>query len=91
MVATGILAEDDRVELLDGDLLQVSPQSEEHAFVIRCLMAALGEAYGGPSVRVRMPLALPERDAGLSIPEPDLAVVPPPAPWCDRPPARPSS
>ena len=71
MVDAGILGEDDRVELLEGTIVEVSPQGERHARVIqrlnRILVQRLGEQF---VVRPQLPLTL-----GDSEPEPDLAVV----------------
>jgi Uma2 family endonuclease len=72
MVEFGAFA-DERVELLYGMLVTMSPQGSEHAFsiqeLIRPLVLALGERA---RVRIQLPLALSEE----SEPEPDVAVVP---------------
>lgn len=74
MIEAGILGEDDRVELLEGVLVEVSPEGPAHATVIarlaRHLFVALAER---PDLMVRVgnPLTLRPR----SEPEPDLAVV----------------
>ncbi len=39
MIEAGILAEEDRVELIEGMIVSVSPQSRKHAFVIQRLVA----------------------------------------------------
>jgi Uma2 family endonuclease len=72
MVEEGILAEDESVELLDGELLVTPPQGPSHAAVVSELGERLRNAYG-PSchVRTQCPLA----GASDSLPEPDLAVV----------------
>jgi Uma2 family endonuclease len=74
MVEAGILGEDDRVELLDGVLTQVSPKSVDHGTVVARLLRWLiasdpDERY---EVRAEHPLAVPDR---RSLPEPDVAVV----------------
>jgi len=72
MVEVGLLDEDDRYELIDGELLAVSPQGEGHARVIEVLTRLLVLAYTpmGWTVRVQMPTGgIPD-----AIPEPDLAV-----------------
>ncbi|MEJ7825759.1 MAG: Uma2 family endonuclease [Solirubrobacteraceae bacterium] len=75
MVQAGILGESDRVELLKGQLSEVSPQGSEHAAILQWLstqlIRAIDPAVAG--VRVQLPLRLPP----LSEPEPDIAVVPP--------------
>jgi Uma2 family endonuclease len=72
MIEAGILAEDEHVELLEGVIVAMSPQSEPHAYCIqwlnRLLIERLPKEY---TVRPQMPLALGKRNE----PEPDLAVV----------------
>jgi Uma2 family endonuclease len=71
LVEAGVLCEDDHVELLEGVIVEVSPQSERHAQVIQRLTALLVRVAGDRfAVRPQLPLTL--RD---SEPEPDLAVV----------------
>jgi hypothetical protein len=74
MVAVGILAEDEPVELLHGALTAVSPQSEAHAAVLQRLQRWLAPLVvaGRHDLRVRVPLAVPDP---TSLPEPDIAVV----------------
>jgi hypothetical protein len=68
----GVLGEDDRVELLEGQLVDMSPIDPRHAAVIdelnRLLVAAVGERG---RVRVQNPIVL---DSG-SEPQPDLVVA----------------
>lgn len=74
MIAAGILGEDDRVELLQGALVDMSPKSAEHTAVLTILTRWLAPlvVLGAHDVRIEQPLAVP--DPG-SLPEPDLAVV----------------
>lgn len=73
LVEQGVLGPDDRVELLEGVIVTVSPQSPRHAAVVRFLEEALRAAIGGEAeIRSQMPL----RAGSLSMPEPDVAVVP---------------
>ena len=73
MGETGILAPDERVELLDGEIVRVTPQGRRHARAIRAAEEALRAVFRqGYDVQVQLPLAL---DA-LSEPEPDVSVVP---------------
>ena len=71
MIETGILDADEHVELLEGEIVQVSPQEPPHARATsrlnRWFARALGEEY---VVRPQLPLTLPDSE-----PEPDLAVV----------------
>jgi Uma2 family endonuclease len=72
MIDAGILGEDDHVELLEGMLVQDSPQGPPHANVIVALTKALVLAAGNEfTVRPQVPLTLGD----FSEPEPDLAVV----------------
>jgi len=74
MVAAGVLAEDEPLELLEGRLVVVSPQGPSHAYVTgqvaRVLRGAI-EAKGVGYVREEKPLAL----GADSLPEPDVAAV----------------
>ncbi len=72
MVSSGVFHPEDKLELIDGEIYDVSPQSSRHATAIRLVEEALRRAYGsGYDVRVQLPAAL---DAS-SEPEPDIAVV----------------
>ena len=73
MVAAGIFYPDVRVELIDGYIVDMSPQSSVHAVTVQLVEEALRLAFPkGYSVRTQMPLALDD----MSEPEPDVAVVP---------------
>lgn len=69
IVETGAL-DDQRVELLDGLLVDLSPHSPPHALVVQRLTALLGLAEG-LGLRVQLPLEVAED----SVLEPDLALV----------------
>jgi Uma2 family endonuclease len=65
--------EDERVELLEGMLVTMTPQDAAHAYTVQRLAELLILALQGrAAVRVQSPLALTED----SEPEPDIAVVP---------------
>jgi Uma2 family endonuclease len=65
--------EDERVELLEGMLVTMTPQDAAHAYTVQRLAELLAVAlHGRAAVRVQSPLAL----ADDSEPEPDIAVVP---------------
>jgi Uma2 family endonuclease len=71
MIATGVLAENDRVELLEGWIVDKMPQNPAHAGTISIVLAKLqAKLPKGWIVRVQSPLTLEESE-----PEPDLAVV----------------
>ena len=71
MGEAGILSEDDRVELLDGHLISMSPIGPSHAHCANRLTELFGER-NGPSIRlsVQNPVHLDD----VSEPEPDLAL-----------------
>jgi Uma2 family endonuclease len=72
MAATGILAQDDRVELIDGEIVEMSPIGDPHAAAVdnlaHLLISRLGERA---LVRVQGPVRVPPR----SMPQPDLTVL----------------
>jgi Uma2 family endonuclease len=72
LVERGAFA-DERIELLYGQLVEMSPQNPAHAQVIRQLTKMLQRALGERAdVQAQLPIAL--RDD--SEPEPDVALVP---------------
>ena len=72
MAAIGLLDPDEPYELLDGELVHVSPQNPTHAAVISELNCALTFAYGPTFlVGVQVPIG----GIADSIPEPDLTVT----------------
>jgi Uma2 family endonuclease len=72
MAESNILAPDERVELIEGEILQMPPQGPSHSTGIRTVQETLRTVFGhGFDVRPQLPLSL-----GLaSDPEPDIAVV----------------
>lgn len=73
MVEAGIVGPEDRLELVEGEILTLSPQNSPHFTGIQLVTEALREAFRPLAVVVRTqgPLALLED----SEPEPDVAVV----------------
>ena len=72
MAEAGVLPPDARVELIDGELIDMSPQGSRHYTVIQHLSATLKASIpDGVHVRAQGPLDLGERN----LPEPDVAVV----------------
>src|SRR3954453_11490344 len=71
MIASGILTEDDRVELLDGMLVEKITKNPPHT-VATDLTRRILEAMIPPGwcVRIQEPVTLAESE-----PEPDLAIV----------------
>jgi Uma2 family endonuclease len=73
LVQHGVLHEDDRVELMEGVIVEMTPQNRLHAYAISELnnwLVPLARSFE-LRVRVQSPLSLSED----SEPEPDLAVV----------------
>lgn len=72
LASTGIFDPEEKLELLDGEIYQMTPQSSLHATAIMLVEDILRDIYRrGYNVRVQLPLAIDT----LSLPEPDLAVV----------------
>jgi Uma2 family endonuclease len=72
MISEGIFAEDDRVELVDGEVVIMTPISHPHAVVVSKLGFILGDMLGRAAyVWAQQPLWLEER----SRPQPDIAVL----------------
>lgn len=70
----GVLTEDDRVELIEGEILAMTPIGSRHAACVDRLTALLVRAVSpGAIVRVQNPIRLGDR----SEPEPDLCVLRP--------------
>lgn len=71
LVSAGVFG-DERIELLEGVLVEMSPQDPAHAEIVHRLARLIGQYIGSEwQLRVQAPLALGEASA----PEPDLAVV----------------
>jgi Uma2 family endonuclease len=71
MIETGILTDNDKVELLDGRIIQMSPQRPPHAATVqRCDRYLQNRLRNRADIRVQLPITLI-----TSEPEPDLAVV----------------
>ncbi len=74
MVQTGILSEDDRVELIGGEIFRMTPIGNRHASCVKRLNHLLLRALGDKAVMsVQDPIALSD----TSEPEPDLALLAP--------------
>jgi len=72
LVEAGVLSEDDRVELLEGVVVAMTPHNPPHAAGVARAYEAVRVAIGRRAhVRSQLSLVL-----GRSVPEPDLAVVP---------------
>ena len=74
MAAAGILGEDDRVELLEGEIVRMSPIGKGHAACVKRLNRWFGERLAG---RVLVSVQDPIRLGDRSEPEPDIALLRP--------------
>src|SRR5215469_8872450 len=80
----GILGEDERVELLEGQLVDMSPIGPRHALAVDALTELLVLAASGrAAVRVQNPIVLDD----ASEPQPDVALLR--KPWDGHPHAHP--
>jgi Uma2 family endonuclease len=69
----GILASDARVELIEGEIIDMAPIGTRHAGTVEQLARVLHRAAGAYWVRTQQPIALGEH----SEPVPDIALVVP--------------
>ena len=74
MVDAGILSEEDRVELIEGEIVEMSPMGTRHASCLNRLNAFFSTRVGGAAiVWVQSPIDL----LGRSEPEPELTLLRP--------------
>jgi Uma2 family endonuclease len=74
MAEVGILAPDARVELIDGEIIDMAPPGSSHAGTVDYLLKVLARAVGdSANVRVQNPVRL----SRYSEPQPDLALLRP--------------
>jgi len=74
MGEVGILTEEDKVELLNGEIIHMSPVNSKHGGHVKRTNALLGKLLGELAViGVRDPIVIPD----LSEPEPDVSVLKP--------------
>jgi Uma2 family endonuclease len=72
MAEAGLLDESDRVELIEGELIDMAPIGSKHAFLVDRLAELLSSGpQAGYMVRVQNPVVLGERNE----PQPDIALV----------------
>lgn len=74
MGLAGVLKEDDRVELIEGEVVQMSPIGKRHAATVKRLNRLLGQSLGDRAVvSIQDPISLGEH----SEPQPDVALLKP--------------
>lgn len=75
MIAAGILDEDDHVELLGGEIVEMTAQGPPHSFTTAELVWMMHSRLGEDAViHAHSPVRIDHR----SVPEPDVAVLRPP-------------
>jgi Uma2 family endonuclease len=75
MAETGILSEDARVELIDGEVVKMSPIGSRHIFCVNRVTKLFHDGVGESAiVSVQNPVRLND----YSEPQPDLALLKPP-------------
>jgi Uma2 family endonuclease len=77
MVDAGILGEDDKVELLDGVLVEMSPQGSHHVAAVSRLTMRLVPVAAAAGL-VLTPQGPLDVLSPISLPEPDIAIAPDP-------------
>ncbi len=70
-IAAGVLTEEDRVELLRGDLIEVMPVGEDHSSTLEGLGEYFSNLRGQYRLRSENPVTLPDN----SEPEPDFVIA----------------
>jgi Uma2 family endonuclease len=72
MLEAGILSEDEPLELIDGELIIMSPQGPRHRMLVVAIHQLLERTYGpGHHVQDHSPILASHN----SMPEPDVAVI----------------
>lgn len=72
MIAAGILSKEDKVELINGEMIEMSPIGSNHSGIVNRLNAFFIRTLGERAiVSVQNPVILSD----LSEPEPDLAIL----------------
>ena len=72
MAAVGILQPDDRIELLNGEIIKMSPIGSLHAGYVNIIDELLSDALGK---KVHVNIQSPVRLGAFSEPEPDLLIL----------------
>jgi Uma2 family endonuclease len=71
MIAAGILTEEDRVELIEGEIIEMRPIGDDHVFAVNNLTEMLVRRLAGQAV---VSIQNPIRLSGRSRPQPDIAL-----------------
>jgi Uma2 family endonuclease len=74
MVEVGILREDSRVELIEGELIEMAPIGGKHLWSVNALVAIFARQVGNKAiVSPQNPVVFPDKNA----PQPDIALLRP--------------
>jgi Uma2 family endonuclease len=74
MIEAGVFRADERLELIDGEVVQMSPIGDRHAACVRRLTALVGQLFASRAiVDVQNPVAI----GAAYVPQPDLALLRP--------------
>jgi Uma2 family endonuclease len=74
LAETGVLGQDERVELIEGEIVEMPPIGSAHAGCVNRLNRLLGEGLSG---RALAAIQNPVRLSDISEPQPDVAVIRP--------------
>jgi Uma2 family endonuclease len=66
---------DQKLELIEGDLIEKMGQKPPHAYAVRILQVLLAALFGVERIQVQLPIEVDEADRESSLPEPDVAVL----------------
>jgi Uma2 family endonuclease len=72
LAEAGVLQPDDRVELIEGEIIRMSPIGSAHAACVRSLQIFFSETFGR---KYLLSIQSPVRLSDFSEPEPDLALL----------------
>jgi len=64
-----------RLELIDGDLIDKMGQKPRHAFAIRLITRWLASVFPVEQIQIQLPIEAAGEDRERSVPEPDIAVL----------------
>lgn len=71
MAEAGVLKPEDRVELIEGEVIKMSPIGSKHAACVKRLDDLLHRKFGSKCISIQSPVRLDD----YSEPEPDVALV----------------
>ncbi len=72
IIAAGVIGEDDRLELLEGEIVEMSPIGPSHS---GCVLKLTEQLYKLQSPQIMVRVQDPIRLGKFSVPQPDISVV----------------